>query len=122
MNDEGEELMKKKYVTYDIESDILNEMDMKEWIEVTEEYDDSIFSTPKTSTKPFSYSKMLESVMDHLEKTGGVEFAVLKDQELGRWWAGKVKEREHQRKYTEAREKLYSTMTKEELKILRIKI
>ena len=120
MNDEEEYLMKKKYVTYDIEADAFNELDMKDWIEVTEEYEEAFVE--KASSKPFSYSKMLESVMDHLEKTGGVEFAVLKDHELGRWWAGKVKERERAKKLKDAKEKLYSTMSKEELKILGIKI
>ena len=60
--------------------------------------------------------------MEHLEKTGGVEFAILKDPELGRWWAGKVKERERTKKLRDAKDKLISTMSKEELKILGIKI
>jgi hypothetical protein len=59
--------------------------------------------------------------MDHLEAIGGVEFAVIKDPELGRWWAKKVKQRNEERKLKEARDKLYATMTAEELKILGIK-
>ena len=107
----------KQYVTYDIESCTLKELEMAEWGEVDEDFD---FNT--AVKKPFAYGKMLEGVMEHLEKTGGVEFAVLKDPELGRWWAAKVKERERVRKQKAATEKLLSTMSKEELKILGIRV
>ena len=107
----------KQYVTYDIESCTLKEIDMNDWGEVDEE-----FNFNATVKKPFAYIKMLEGVMAHLEKTGGVEFVILKDPELGRWWAGKVKERERQRKQREAKEKLLSTMSKEELAILGIRV
>mgnify|MGYP000275848600 CR=1 FL=1 len=116
MNPEEIELMK-QYVTYDIESCTLKELEMAEWGEVDEDFD---FNT--AVKKPFAYSKMLEGVMDHLEKAGGVEFVILKDPELGRWWAAKVKDRERNRKQREAKEKLLSTMSKEELKILGIKV
>lgn len=118
MDDKEEYLDMKTYVTMDIEG-VAQEWSSNDWEEV--EDDDYSYRAGQKS-RSFSYSKMLEGVMEHLEKTGGVEFAVLKDPELGRWWAGKVKERERQRKFTEAREKLAATMTKEELKILRIKI
>lgn len=106
----------KKYITYDLESYQgsnfgfeAKEIDVSDWNDIEE----------KTS-RAVSYESMLEGVMDHLERTGGVEFAILKDPELGKWWARKVKNREKQRKFEAAKEKLYSTMTKEELKILGI--
>ncbi len=68
------------------------------------------------------YEKMLTSVMEHLESVGGVEFAILKDHNLGKWWARKVKVREEKRKKAAAIEKLKSTMSKEELAILGIKL
>ena len=106
----------KKYVTYDLEAYQnsnsfgfeAKEIDVSEWVE-------------ERTNRVISYESMLENVMDHLEQIGGVEFAILKDPELGKWWAMKVKHREKQRKYTAAKEKLYSTMTKEELKILGIR-
>lgn len=110
----------KQYVTVDLEGYQMKELDITKWQEV-EDDDEYSYQTSKKDS-PFSYAKMLEGVMEHLEKTGGVEFAVLKDPELGRWWNKKVKERERQRKFTEAREKLHSTLSKEELKILGIKI
>lgn len=107
----------KKYITYDLEryEESYNgfeakEVDIEAWAEIE----------AKTS-RAVSYESMLENVMDHLERTGGVEFAILKDPELGKWWAQKVKTREKQRKFEAAKEKLYSTMTKEELKILGIR-
>lgn len=107
----------KHYVTYDIESYAVKELEMADWGEVDED-----FNFNETVKKPFAYGKMLEGVMEHLEKTGGVEFVVLKDPELGRWWASKVKERERVRKQKAATDKLLSTMSKEELKILGIRI
>ena len=109
-----EEFMK-QYVTYDIES--LEPIEM-EW---KEDADDYPWGEKKAKEKPFSYDNMLTNVMEHLEAVGGVEFAVLKDPELGRWWSKKVKKREENRKLKEAKEKLYATMSKEELKILGIK-
>lgn len=106
----------KKYAIADIEGYDVKKISMNEWQEFEDE-DDNAYAG-----KPFSYAKMLEGVMEHLEKTGGVEFAVLKDPELGRWWNKKVKQRERQRIFTEARAKLHETFTKEELKILGIKI
>lgn len=79
--------------------------------------DDSEFVKPETK-----YEKMLNNVMEYLESTGGVEFAVLKDPELGKWWARKVKIREENRKKSAALEKLKATMSNEELKILGIKL
>jgi hypothetical protein len=102
----------KRYVTFDIESCDIKEIDMTAWEE------DTSYSKKE---KPFSYESMLTGVMDHLEATGGVEFAILKDPELGRWWSKKVKKREENRKLKEAKEKLYATMTAEELKILGIR-
>lgn len=90
-------------------------------IEICVDYDED-WSTPKVKEKPFSYDSMLTSVMEHLEVVGGVEFAILKDPELGRWWAKKVKKRNHEKTLNAAKEKLYSTMSKEELKILGIKL
>lgn len=112
------ELMK-RYVTYDLES--VKEIDMAEWqndFEDTEEWEPA----HKVKEKPFSYDNMLTSVMEYLESVGGVEFAVLKDPELGRWWSKKVKKREHEKNLKAAKEKLYSTMSKEELKILGINV
>lgn len=117
--DRDEYELMKRYITMDIEA-VTKEYEEEEW-EAVEEADDFDYSMPKVK-KPFSYGKMLEGVMEHLEKTGGVEFAILKDPELGRWWSGKVKERERAKKLRDAKDKLISTMSKEELKILGIKI
>lgn len=116
--DRDEYELMKQYVTMDIEA-VTKEYEEEEWELVEEE--DFDYSMPKIK-KPFSYGKMLEGVMEHLEKTGGVEFAILKDPELGRWWSGKVKERERAKKLRDAKDKLISAMSKEELKILGIKI
>lgn len=70
----------------------------------------------------FRYEDMLLTVMLHLEKTGGVEFAILKDPELGRWWAKKSKQIAIERKRNNAIDKLKATMTTEELKLLGISI
>ena len=103
---------------------------MDEMIEVLKmkynnEYDevelDDSFVTPR-EPGPSNYNKMLTGVMEYLESVGGVEFAILKDPELGAWWAEKVKKREVARKKEAALEKLKSTMSKEELKILGISI
>lgn len=120
MNPEDYAKVMKRYVTVDIEG-IPKEWSSNDWeeVETEAEYDDN-FDEPKVKN-PFSYSKMLEGVMQHLEKTGGVEFAILKDPELGRWWSGKVKERERAKKLKDAKDKLYSTMTAEELRILGIR-
>lgn len=112
------ELMK-KYVTYDLES--IKEMDMAQWVEIDDREEADSWE-PRTKEKPFSYDNMLTGVMEHLESVGGVEFAVLKDPELGRWWNKKVKKREHEKNLKAAKEKLYSTMSKEELKILGINV
>lgn len=87
-----------------------------EWDDV-----DSLVERSNT-TRPSNYNKMLTGVMEYLESVGGVEFAVLKDPELGAWWAEKVKKRDAARKKAAALEKLKSTMSKEELKILGIKV
>ena len=86
------------------------------------EWDDSDALVERNTTRPSNYNKMLTGVMEYLESVGGVEFAVLKDPELGAWWAEKVKKREIARKKKAALEKLKSTMSKEELKILGIKV
>jgi len=119
MDDKEEYIDMKTYVTMDIEGTV-KELDFSEWSSIDTDEDYSYRDGVKS--KPFAYIKMLQGVMEHLERTGGVEFVILKDPELGRWWTGKVKERERQRKFTEAREKLHSTLSKEELKILGIKI
>ena len=111
------ELMK-RYAVMDIEG--IKEMEAVQW-NVTEEYEDDWNVEYKTKDRGFQYQTMLENLMNHLEAVGGVEFAVLKDPELGRWWAKKVKQRNEERKLKEARDKLYATMTAEELKILGIK-
>ena len=88
--------------------------------EVQYDEEDSILG-PR-DPRPSDYNKMLTGVMEHLEKTGGVEFAIMKDPELGRWWAEKVKKREAKRKRKEALDKLRSTMSEEELNILGINV
>ena len=105
----------KKYITYDLEQYEesnhgfeAKEIDISEWV------------SENSVDRRINYEGMLTNVMEHLEKTGGVEFAILKDPALGKWWAKKVKQREQQRKFEAAKEKLYSTMSKEELKILGI--
>lgn len=118
MNPEDYAKVMKRYVTVDIEG-IPKEWNSNDWDEVEEDEDYYTHKVGK-KTKPFAYSKMLESLMEHLEKAGGVEFAILKDPELGRWWSGKVKERERAKKLKDAKDKLYSTMTAEELRILGI--
>ena len=79
--------------------------------------DESEFVKPESK-----YEKMLHGVMEYLESAGGVEFAVLKDPELGKWWSRKVKIREENRKKEAALEKLKATMSDEELKILGIRV
>lgn len=93
-----------RYVTYDMEA---YNPSYKEWNDVGLDY---------------RFEDMLLNVMLHLEKTGGVEFAVLKDPELGKWWAKKSKQIAIERKRNDAVEKLKATMTKEELKLLGISI
>ena len=56
---------------------------------------------------------MLDDLLDHLENIGGVEFAVIKSPELGRYWAKKVKDREAVRKHEDALKKLKASLTKE---------
>lgn len=85
------------------------------------EEEEDLNVSPRES-RPSDYNKMLTSVMEYLESVGGVEFAIMKDPELGKWWAEKVKVREAKRKRKEALEKLRSTMSKEELNILGINI
>lgn len=86
------------------------------------EWDDSDALVERNPLRPSNYNKMLTGVMEYLESVGGVEFAILKDPELGAWWAEKVKKRDAARKKAAALEKLKSTMSKEELKILGIKV
>lgn len=112
-----EQDQEKTYVVYDFETCCEKDLNMNDW-----EEEDGNWSgiSYKQKEKPFSYESMLTGVMDHLDTIGGVEFAVLKDPELGRWWSKKVKKREEKQKLDAAREKLRATMTKEELKILGI--
>lgn len=110
------ELMK-KYIVADLEG--IKEYDIAEWAEEEDEDDFSRMVRPK---KKYNYEKMLMAVMLYLKQTGGVEFAVLKDESLGEWWASKVKEIEHAERKANALDKLKSTMSKEELKILGIKV
>lgn len=84
-------------------------------------YEEESFIEPK-ERMPSNYNKMLTGVMEYLESVGGVEFVVLKDPDLGAWWAEKVKKRDAVRKREAALEKLKSTMSKEELKILGISV
>lgn len=87
------------------------------------EWDDADSLVERSNTtRPSNYNKMLTGVMEYLESVGGVEFAILKDPELGAWWAEKVKKRDAACKKAAALEKLKSTMSKEELKILGIKV
>lgn len=74
------------------------------------------------SEKRFNYEEMLLNLLKYLDQTGNVDFAILKDPELGRYWAKKKKEIELHRKKIEALEKLNNALTKEELKILGIRI
>jgi hypothetical protein len=96
-------------------------MNYKNAYEEDVEWDDTDSLVERT-TLPSNYNKMLTGVMEYLESVGGVEFAILKDPELGAWWAEKVKKREAARKKEAALEKLKSTMSKEELKILGISV
>ena len=105
----------KKYILED-----LNNV-WKDTYEEAEEIDNSSWVKPKKEPS-FSYETMLTNVMEYLESVGGVEFAILKDPELGRWWAKKVKVRDEKRKREAALNKLKSTMSKEELKILGINV
>jgi len=91
----------KEYVTYDVET--ISKWDPNPW-----ESDE--------------YEVMLTNLMMHLEKAGGVEFAVLKDHKLGKWWAKKSKEIERERQRLAALAKLKATMSPAELEILRIKL
>lgn len=86
------------------------------------DYDEEDIAEYKTPVKKYNYEKMLTGVMEYLEQVGGVEFAVMKDPELGRFWTAKVKVREEQRKRKEAVDKLHAALTKEELKILGINV
>jgi hypothetical protein len=89
-----------QYVAYDVES--------------VESWDPSPWET--------DFEAILTRLMLHLEKAGGVEFAVLKDPKLGKWWVQKSKELERERKREAALEKLKATLSPEELEILRIKL
>lgn len=111
------ELMK-KYIVADIEG--VREYDISEWAEEADDEDD--FSKMLRPKRKYNYEKMLMAVMLYLKQTGGVEFAVLKDEQLGEWWASKVREIERAEAKANALEKLKSTMSKEELKILGIKV
>ena len=119
MDDKDEYILMKKYVTMDIEGS-MKEYDAEDWLEEDEK--EEISWAGNSKHRPFSYDKMLTGVMEHLERTGGVEFAIIKDPELGRWWKGKVTRREIKRKTEEAREKLNSVLSKEEQKLLGIHI
>jgi hypothetical protein len=120
--DEKDILEMKKYIAVDIEG-FAKSIDADEWDQWTEVADEDVIDwNNKKKQKPFSYDNMLMGVMEYLESTGNAEFAILKDPELGRWWAGKVKKREHNKRIAEAKEKLNSVLSKEEQKLLGIKI
>ena len=107
MNDNDEFDILKKYAIMDLESQNIKDFEEKgEW--------------KITRDKPYAYINMLTKVMEHLEATGGVEFAILKDPELGRWWTSTLKKRELERKIKAAKEKLDAALTKEEQKLLGI--
>ena len=91
----------KQYVAYDVEA-------VADW--------DSV------SSWDTDFEDMLTRLMLHLEKAGGVEFAILKDPKLGKWWVKKTKELAYERKREAALEKLKATLSAEELEILRIKL
>ena len=113
----------------------MNETDINDFMEYSEidvdytikamkeKYDEEYFVVEnKTKYKHFDYHSMLDDLLDHLENIGGVEFAVIKSPELGRYWAKKVKDREAVRKHEDALKKLKASLTKEEMKILGINI
>ena len=89
-------------------------IDIEEWKEDEEE---QIWHASR-----YNYQDMLINVMLYLKQTGGLEFAILKDPELGQWWTDRVKKIEKAEKKVAALEKLKSTMSAEELKLLGIKL
>lgn len=108
-----------KYVTKDLEA--YNSSWGKVYEEYEEEIDDFEERRPRNEAK-FNYEQMLLNVLKYLDQAGGVEFAVLKDPELGRYWNKKKKEIEHQKKVDAAKEKLMSALSEEERKLLGIKL
>ena len=120
MNEHDKIMNIMKYVKHDMESynnswsQVID--DFKEYEEEIDDYD-----KPRNEPK-FNYEQMLFNVLKYLDQTGGVEFAVLKDPELGRYWNKKRKEIEHQKKVDAAKEKLMSALSDEERKLLGIKI
>lgn len=70
----------------------------------------------------YNHEEMLINLMKYLKQTGGLEFAVLKDPALGEWWTSKIKQIEKVERKKAALDKLHSTMTAEELRILGIKL
>ena len=113
MNETDLEEYMKTYAILDKEYK-LKEIDIEQWEEVDEEY--------VIPERKFRYEEMLLNVLKYLDQTGGIEFAILKDPELGRYWAKKKKEIEHALAVEAATEKLKSSLTKEELKILGIRL
>lgn len=118
--DEKEVMDLMKYITRDTlgrwSSDFSKE-------EVYEDYDEYEEIKSKVSKEPkFNYESMLLNVLKYLDQTGGVEFAILKDPELGRYWNKKKKEIAHQKAVDAAKEKLHNSLTEEEMKILGINI
>lgn len=112
--------MKKVY--YKVDSTYNDEWKVEEeWlnaVEDAEEYDSEI----NYEAEIRKYESMLSGVMQHLDQVGGVEFAVLKDHNLGKWWAKKSKELEKEKMIKTAKEKLYKTLSEEERKLLGIRI
>ena len=65
-------------------------------------------------------TRMLIQALEALESTGGLDFAVLKYPDLGETWSKYTRRREERRKRAQALEKLKSTFSKEEMKLLGI--
>ncbi len=114
MNDEGNVMNDEYKAMY------TKVYDMEQWNQVGEW--DSLEEEEKWVAPRYNYQEMLINLMLYLKSTGGLEFAILKDPELGKWWANKVKKIEKIEKKNAALEKLKSSMTDEELKILGIKL
>ena len=65
-------------------------------------------------------TRMLVQALEALESTGGLDFAVLKYPELGDIWSKYTRRREEKRKRAQALDKLKSTFSREEMKLLGI--
>lgn len=91
------------------------------WEDVFEEEESDDYNE-KYKIDRDNFEDMLTGVMQHLDTVGGVEFAILKDPKLGKWWAKKSKEIERLKKIQAAKEKLRKTLSEEERQLLGIRI